>query len=348
MEGVINTTDTIEVKAEGQRPISLEAVAEPVKRHLEALDDLFEEQVSAFEPEVQDLVWYVFRHRGKRIRPMLVFYSGWGSEGVLSDDLVKVACVIELIHMATLIHDDILDEASLRHRCVTLNRKFGSKEAVLLGDALFSHALKLATEFSTTEVCRAVAQATRRVCCGEIRQTFCQGDREISLEDYYKIIDLKTAELFNVSCYLGALMGGGAQDYVEGVSVFGRQVGIAFQIYDDLADILDNEEKMGKTLGTDLATKKYTLPMLLLFKKLKDGKEGGSLLSALEAGASNVLDVRKLLVENGILNEVRAVFMERLSKAVLAIRPFEGEQSCLHLIDIKDLMSIQMERLLVF
>jgi octaprenyl-diphosphate synthase len=133
----------------------------PVKPYLDELDVFLQLQVAELEPEIQEHVRYVFGHSGKRLRSMLVAYSGWeGPAENRDDDLVRLGSVIELVHLATLVHDDILDEADTRHRQETAAKKFGPAAAVLIGDVLFSHALELAAEFDTNEICRSVAQAT--------------------------------------------------------------------------------------------------------------------------------------------------------------------------------------------
>jgi octaprenyl-diphosphate synthase len=186
----------------------------------------------------------------------------------VTPELVRVAAVVELVHLATLVHDDIMDEADVRRNRRTASREYGATAAVLLGDALFAHALHLATQFPTTEVCAAVSESTRRVCAGEIVQTLRRGSTNITRADYQRIIDLKTAELFRVSCFLGARLAGSQPGYIEAVSHFGRHLGNAYQIYDDLADFFGEERRIGKTLGTDLASGKLTLPLLVLSERL--------------------------------------------------------------------------------
>ncbi len=231
--------------------------------HVKALDACLREQVEAFEPEIRDLADYCIDTSGKRIRPSLVFLSGWRDERV-SPALVKVAAVVELVHLATLVHDDIMDEADIRRGRETATRSFGPEAAVLLGDALFAHALHLAAQFPTTEVCSEVGAATRRVCAGEIIQTMRRGTTAISRADYDRVIDLKTAELFRVSCRLGARLAEYDDAFVTAAATYGRQLGIAYQIYDDLADFFGEERRIGKTLGTDLVSGKLTLPLLEL------------------------------------------------------------------------------------
>ena len=236
-------------------------------RQMAELERSLHGQLEAFEPEIRAMADYCIDTSGKRIRPALVFLSGWRGPDVVLPDLVRAATVVELVHLATLVHDDIMDEAELRRNRSTAAREFGATAAVLLGDALFAHALNLATQFGTTEVCAAVSESTRRVCAGEIVQTLRRGSTSVTRADYQRIIDLKTAELFRVSCFLGARLSGFDAGYAESASIFGRHLGIAYQMYDDLADFFGEEKRIGKTLGTDLASGKLTLPLFVLLER---------------------------------------------------------------------------------
>lgn len=236
------------------------------------LDRLLRAQLDQFEPEIRSMVEYCIDTSGKRIRPALVFLGGWRGAGPVHPDLVRVAAVVELVHLATLVHDDIMDEADIRRSRRTAAREYGPTAAVLLGDALFAHALHLATQFPTTEVCAAVSESTRRVCAGEIVQTLRRRTTDVSRSDYLRIVDLKTAELFRVSCHLGARLAGLPPEFVAASGRFGRHLGIAYQIFDDLVDFFGEERRIGKTLGTDLASGKLTLPLLVLLDRLPAGE----------------------------------------------------------------------------
>jgi octaprenyl-diphosphate synthase len=253
-------------------PPSFASVFALLKTHMARLDVYMRGQLAAFEPEIRDLADYCIDTSGKRIRPSLVFLSGWtgdaDAERGPSAELVRVAAVVELVHLATLVHDDIMDGALVRRNRSTAAREYGPEASVLLGDALFSHALKLSTQFPTTEVCAAVADSMKKVCAGEIVQTLRRGSANISHADYRRIIDLKTAELFRLSCFLGARLAGGAPEFVAAAAEFGRRLGVAYQIYDDLADFFGDEHRIGKTLGTDLVSGKLTLPLLVLLDRL--------------------------------------------------------------------------------
>lgn len=307
------------------RPEASRTDADPFQRvapHLAALDRFMRLQVEQFEPEIRDMAAYCLDSTGKRLRPTLVFISGWRADGAVEEPLVRAAGVVEMVHLATLVHDDIMDRAELRRSRRTASRQFGPDAAVLLGDALFSQALHIASQFPTTEVCRLVSASTRRVCSGEIMQTLRRRDTNISLADYRRMIDLKTAELFRVSCYLGASLSVQAAGFAEAADRFGHHLGIAYQIYDDLVDFLGEEQKIGKTLGTDLATGKLTLPLMLLLEKLPEG-ERAALVAALRDGSATALAasqqrMRELSIGAAVMQSID----DELTTALAALAPF--------------------------
>lgn len=318
----------------------------PAKPYLDELDVFLQAQVTELEPEVQEHVRYVFGHSGKRLRPMLVAYSGWeGSEADCSQKLIQLGAVIELVHLATLVHDDILDEADTRHRQETAAKKFGPAAAVLIGDVLFSHALVLAAEFDGNEVCRSVAQATARVCAGEIAQTYQRGEVNYSREFYFRVIQLKTAELFEVACRLGAKVAGYPTAFSEAAGRFGRHVGTAYQIFDDLVDLYANETMIGKTLGTDLQKGKFTLPLLLLLEKLP-ADERDRLLARFKAGDPSVVaDFSTRLHDFPVFSEVVTTFEDELAAATAALAPFADLPPVPALQKIAELVRAQLKRI---
>jgi len=287
-----------------------------------ALDRFMGQQVESFEPEIRGMAAYCLETSGKRLRPTLVFISGWRGDGVVQDELVRAAGVVEMVHLATLVHDDIMDRAELRRNRGTAAREFGPDAAVLLGDALFSQALHVASQFPTTEVCLLVSESTRKVCSGEIMQTLHRRDLTVSRADYWRVIDLKTAELFRVSCRLGAKLAGYTPGFVEAANDFGRHLGIAYQIYDDLVDFLGEEKSIGKTLGTDLASGKLTLPLMLLLERLSE-RERAELVDALQGKkplplSASVERMRAL----GIADGVAAAVDEELARAQAVLAPY--------------------------
>ena len=309
------------------------------------LDRFLHGQLAAFEPEIRTMADYCIDTSGKRIRPALVFLSGWRGPQAISPELVRVAAVVELVHLATLVHDDIMDGAEVRRSRRTAAREYGATAAVLLGDALFAHALNLATQFPTTEICSAVSESTRRVCAGEIVQTLRRGSTNVTRADYQRIIDLKTAELFRVSCLLGAKLAGFAPDYVDAVSRFGRHLGIAYQIYDDLADFFGEEKRIGKTLGTDLASGKLTLPLLVLIERLP-AAEGAELTGEI-LGQKPVQPALRLrqMGELGVFGDVASAVKAEVDAATAALQEWPEEAPTPLLLGLCDVLRAQVAAL---
>lgn len=322
-------------------------LAESAKPHLSALSDFLDSQISEFEPEIQEMVAYCLKNSGKRIRPILGFFAGW-SDATVNRDVVKLGAVIEMVHLATLVHDDILDKAVLRHNRSTAQEKYGTHTAVLLGDALFAHALKLATEFPTNEVCAKVAEATRKVCAGEISQTLQRGNLELSTEAYYRHIELKTAELFQVACYLGAKVSGQEQAFADAAGRFGRHLGIAYQIYDDLTDLFAEEKDIGKTLMTDLASGKYTLPVLL-FLNGKTMDQRCDWENQLKANTEKMtVALLKNLRDAGILQIVlEEHFHQEIASAGAALAPFADKSATEKLFQLQAVITALTKKLKV-
>jgi octaprenyl-diphosphate synthase len=274
-----------------------------------------------------------------------VFLSGWQGSDIIPHQLVRAAAVVELIHLATLVHDDIMDDADMRRNRETAARKFGSTAAVLLGDALFAHALYLATQFTTTEVCAAVSGSTRKVCAGEIVQTLRRGSLAVSREEYSRIIELKTAELFRVSCLLGARLTESPEGYTDAAARFGRHLGMAYQIYDDLADYFGQADRIGKTLGTDLASGKVTLPLFVLLERLS-GPEAEALRGEVVGGrpprlAEHLRQMREL----GVFDAVQAEVDVELAAAREALGPWRERPSAGMLLGLADLLQDQVASL---
>ncbi len=310
--------------------------------YVQNINAFLQDQVQSFEPEIQELIEYCLVKGGKRIRPLLVYFSGVSEDEAAMEDLVKLGAIIELVHMATLVHDDILDDASVRHKRESVYAKYGASVAVLLGDALFSHALKLAAEFPTVDICREVAASTRTVCAGEIHQTFERGEVELSLEKYYRAIEMKTAELFRVSCFLGAKLGGYPADYTKAVGQFGYHLGTAYQIFDDYADITGDEDRFGKTLNTDLLRGKYTLPMLLLFEAIEvDTRQ--KILDQLNIDKYvPVKEITELMSFYEIKGKVIEHFERQTSAAEQLLVPHEDKMPTARLRDILHFVSEQI------
>ncbi len=242
-----------------------------IKPQLDAVEATVHAQTEAFDPAIRGYVLYACQTHGKRLRPALALLSA-GATGEISERHQSLAVIIELVHLATLVHDDILDGAEIRRDQPTANSRWGSTISVLLGDCLFAHALDLATQFDDAEVSRRIARASSAVCTGEILQTQRRFDLNLSLAEYYRIIELKTAALFGAAAELGARLNHADAAQTAALKSYGLKLGVAYQIYDDLLDLAGDEASAGKTLGTDLKKGKLTLPMLQLLHAAQNGQ----------------------------------------------------------------------------
>jgi octaprenyl-diphosphate synthase len=223
-------------------------------------------QVNDFDPQIVPYAQYALNSGGKHLRPTILALSA-GALGEVTDAHVTAAVIIEMVHLATLVHDDVLDEAEIRRGQPTLAANWGNEIAVLFGDCLFAQALKLAAGFPTPEVCRTVAMATNTVCSGEILQTHHRRKFPISRREYFRVIEMKTGELFTLSCDLAAFLSGATPKRRIALRQFGAAFGIAYQVYDDCMDLFGTEASAGKSLGTDLAKGKLTWPVLLAWER---------------------------------------------------------------------------------
>jgi octaprenyl-diphosphate synthase len=323
----------------------LSALFASLAPHFVALDRFLAGQVVNFEPEIHDLVSYCLQSGGKRIRPALVFLAGWKSEREPLDELVRLAAVIEMVHLATLVHDDIMDEASLRRNRSTAAKQFGPNTSVLLGDALFAQAVSIATQFPSTIVCRHVSESTRKVCAGEIMQTLEQRGGRPSLDTYHRIIDLKTAELFFLSCYLGAKLAGSPEKFSDAAGAFGRHLGVAYQIYDDLADFFGKEDRIGKTLGTDFSNGKCTLPTLILLQRSNE-REASAILEDMRSGHGSRFDEHVAqMAKLGVFDSVSETISQEIERAELLLKPHLNQPAARELLRLSGLLRYQLETL---
>jgi octaprenyl-diphosphate synthase len=237
----------------------------PIAAELEQVERILAETVRSANPAVRELIEHVAHFRGKRLRPALLLLTARAC-GKMTPAHPVLAAVLELVHTATLVHDDVLDGAGVRRHVATVNAGWGNHNAILLGDFLFTHAFRLATGLGDIRVCQIIGDATNRVCEGELRQGLERGNLALSEADYLEIIDGKTAELIACCCHLGALFSGAGPEVVAAVARYGRWLGMAFQIADDLLDLVGDEDATGKSLGTDLEQQKMTLPLIRLMQ----------------------------------------------------------------------------------
>jgi octaprenyl-diphosphate synthase len=293
--------------------LSFAEAFELINPHLYTVEERIRAQAKSFDPAVEGYVSYICGAGGKRLRPALALLSA-GATGKITPGHVDLAVILELIHIATLVHDDIIDGAELRRDQPSANAKWGNSISVLLGDVLFAHALKLSTNFSNSDICRRIADAASEVCSGEIIQTQRRFDLKLTTADYYRIIEMKTAALFTAACELGAFISEASPAVIGCFKTFGTKLGVAYQIYDDILDFAGNEEETGKTLGTDLQKGKFTLPVLLMLQSGKDVSALRDMLLNDEPGSTAALAA--ILQEAGTIENAKAIANRLIAEAV--------------------------------
>ena len=223
---------------------------------------LFERQLASDLPSVNTLCRHVERYRGKMLRPTMVFLCGQAF-GPVGERHVLVAATCEMIHMATLVHDDVLDEAEVRRKGHTVNHLRGNEVAVMLGDYLISNAFHLCSQAGDPRLNLRLGEVTNTLCEGELVQLSHREDLSLDERTYFEIVRRKTAVLIGACCELGARLSGAPDEAVAALGRFGEGLGIAFQVQDDLLDLEGREEVVGKSLGRDLEKGKLTLPVII-------------------------------------------------------------------------------------
>lgn len=239
----------------------LSDILAPVGDEVRAVESVLRETCATSHPMVAEMVAHSQRFSGKRLRPALVLLAGRGA-GRWNPELVPVAVVVEMIHTATLVHDDVLDEALLRRQVASINALHGNEGAVLLGDFLFARAFALSASLENRLASRYLAEITAEVCQGEILQNRERGNLDLPEERYFEIIRKKTAVLYAASAEVGARYAGAREPAVAALHAYGMGIGTAFQIVDDCLDVDGDEAEVGKSLGTDVAKGKMTLPVI--------------------------------------------------------------------------------------
>jgi octaprenyl-diphosphate synthase len=296
---------------------ALAQLTDCIATELKAVDVRFHRELSSDLRCVNTLVKHVSRFRGKMLRPCLLLLSGKACSegGQLEDAHVTLATVVEMVHMATLVHDDVLDEAELRRKGATINHLRGNEAAVLLGDYLISHSYHLCSSLDSQEASRLIAHTTNEVCEGELLQIDNRNNVDLDEATYLKIITRKTAVLCAACCRLGASFAGADVARVEALAAYGLSLGIAFQIQDDILDVIGDASTVGKTLGIDLEKGKMTLPMIHFLRTAP--QEHRALLRSLLASrdADKVERIRNLILPSRSIQFAQARAAELVAAA---------------------------------
>ncbi|QDU33339.1 Octaprenyl-diphosphate synthase [Poriferisphaera corsica] len=271
-------------------------IIEQLGEDLADVEARFAEELRSDLECVNDLAAHIERYRGKMLRPTLVLVSALacpkedGEAASTSDAHRIIATVAEMVHMATLVHDDILDDAEIRRRGKTINNLTTNETAVMLGDYLISHAYHLCSSLPDAELARMIAFATNTVCEGELYQLHNRGNFALSESAYFEIIRRKTASLCGMCCKLAGYINGVDEAVCETLYGYGEKLGIAFQIVDDVLDLTGDEQTVGKSLGRDLEKSKLTLP-LIHYRETSSAEDAAKMVEVLKRLSNPELDV---------------------------------------------------------
>jgi octaprenyl-diphosphate synthase len=280
------------------------------------VDDVIRARLSSRVALIDQISQYIIGAGGKRIRPRLVllFSQALGFEGPERHEL---AAIVEFIHTATLLHDDVVDESSLRRGRATANAVFGNAASVLVGDFLYSRAFQMMVSVNRMRVLHVLADATNVIAEGEVLQLMNMHDPDLAVDEYLRVIRFKTAKLFEASARLGAVLAGSTPEIEERCADFGRSLGTAFQLVDDLLDYEGESKEMGKNIGDDLREGKPTLPLLLAMAR-GNADERALIRRSIELGeVQRLTDIIDIVRRTGALDATREA---ALKEAALASR----------------------------
>lgn len=301
---------------ETQKKSNLLKQFDPVKKELKQVQKLVNKQLLLKDNATAGFIEPLKGYRGKMIRPALLLLSGRCC-GKITAEHIKAAAILEMLHNATLLHDDVIDEGQIRRGRPTINRLCGNESAVLLGDFLLSKIFLLCNELEP-EINRIIASTTARLCVGELTQSAQRRNWKLSEDEYIRIITDKTAHLFRSCCLIGASLAGADKDKARRLADFGLNFGIAFQIADDLADLIDSDTKSGKTTGRDIDKHKPTLALIHLLSTLKQ-KQRNKLVEQLNNCLLNRKAIKKILNSSDSIRYTRRTINKYIYKAIQSL-----------------------------
>jgi octaprenyl-diphosphate synthase len=282
-----------------------------------AVDRLIRESLDSNVVLIRQIAEYIIGSGGKRLRPMLVLLAARAC-GYQGDHHVALAAIIEFIHTATLLHDDVVDESELRRGQESVHAVWGNAASVLVGDFLYSRSFQMMVAVDSMRVMEVLSNATNTIAEGEVEQLLNMHDPDVDEQRYFSVIEKKTAKLFEAACQLGAVLTG-RPELEEPLATFGRELGVAFQVADDVLDYTADADTLGKNVGDDLAEGKPTLP--LIFARQRLGEEQRARIDAIirSGGRDQIGEIVGLIQDTGGLRDSMALARERSAAAQRSI-----------------------------
>ena len=314
----------------------MQAIRQSVAADFDAVNTLIIDELHSDVGLVESIGHYIINAGGKRIRPLLVLLMA-KALGDINESHRQLSAVIEFIHTATLLHDDVVDVSTLRRGKETANAKWGNAPSVLVGDFIYSRAFQLMVRMGHLDIMRLMADTTNLVAEGEVLQLENAGKPETTEKAYYEVIKRKTAALFQAATEGAALLSGKDQDGIAACSAYGYHLGMAFQLIDDVLDYSGNPEQLGKNIGDDLAEGKPTLPLIRIMQVAPE-RDAAIVRQALShKSADNIEAISKLIRETGALDYTRSAALQHRSAAIEAVErvsSFESRAELLRLLEL--------------
>jgi len=309
------------------------AFCQPIEAELRLFEEEFRSVLASDVSLINDIAMHLAAHRGKRLRPILVFLT-CGLHGAPPSVALKPALAIELLHTATLVHDDVVDSSFLRRGAPTVNGLWSNRISILMGDLLFARALALLVDGGDLRALRLLSDATFRMSRGELIQEEHGSDYQLMERTYFRVVSDKTAALISVCCQLGALFAGADDAKLSTMERFGENMGIAFQIRDDILDYVGDEGTLGKPIGSDILNNKITLPLLHALRNA-DPETAQEMLAHLQSGEEGRVGavVEFVRQKDGVKYAEEQV--ERHLRAALAC--LDGYESSPYLVALREL-----------
>lgn len=298
--------------------MSIDSVRNFIAQDMSAVDEVIRQKLYSQVALIRQISEYIINNGGKRLRPALVILSA-GVFGYSGKYHHQLAAVVEFIHTATLLHDDVVDESELRRNNATANALFGNAASVLVGDFLYSRAFQMMVEVDSMRVMQVLADATNVIAEGEVLQLLNCRDPNVEEDNYLRVIRYKTAKLFEAATRLGAILGNATEEEENAMAVYGMHLGTAFQLIDDLLDYSGDHQDTGKNLGDDLAEGKPTLPLIYAMRT-GSPEQANIIRKAIETGGESGFDsILTIIEETGALNYAKQRAYQEVEIAAKAI-----------------------------
>lgn len=313
--------------------MTISSITSLVSKEFEAVNQTILTSLASDVPEIPQIGEYLIQSGGKRIRPLLVLLSAKAC-GNLTQPAITMAAIIEFIHTATLLHDDVVDDSKMRRGKLTANRVWDNASAVLVGDFLYSRAFEMMVALGSMPAMGVLAETTNQIAEGEVMQLTHRFQPDIDETRYLRVIYLKTAKLFEAASQLGAILTGQTPEVTQALKAYGKHLGMAFQLMDDLLDYQAQDAAWGKNIGADLAEGKATLPLIYAITQSPD-KQANYLRDAIKSGKISELSlVQEAIASTGAVDYVMRVAQQAIDTANEALSCLPDSAAKTALIDL--------------